>query len=300
MKWKLDDIPVYVAVVETGGITAAADALRRPKSTVSSAIARLEEGLGLRLIERNSRNLRVTPEGDAFYRKARAILDHAEEADTLASGMSATPSGHLTVALPPAFAQEVVAPELHRFFAACPDVTVQIIVTGQGLGMLHDSVDIAVVVGPQTDSDLVCRMLAGGPLIWVASPTYLAAQGLVDGIEDIRPHIRICENRYGLARMPVHIGGVASHLDLSTGIAHVDDPLVVRRAVEGGAGISPLPARYCTRAITEGRLVQVCPHIRFDMAAGTLSAVYAGRRLIPPRVRAFADFLVEVTRDLRG
>ncbi|MFV0244000.1 MAG: LysR family transcriptional regulator [Qingshengfaniella sp.] len=291
MKWKIDDVPVFVAVVERNGITAAAEALGRPKSTVSAAITRLEKGLGLRLLDRNSRNLRVTAEGETFYRKAQLILEQVRDADATAAGLSAAPSGRLSVALPPAFAQEIVAPNLALFHRAFPRIELELVVTSYGLDLLRDQVDLAVVVGPQQDSDQVSRVIAAGPLIWVASPDYIAAHPPGDSLDEIRRHVMICETRYGQARMPVHVGQQATHLDLARGVAHVNDPLVVRNAVVNGAGLSVLPMRYCRQQIAEGSLVRVCPHVSFDIAAAALSVVYPSRRLLSPRIRAFVDFL---------
>ena len=106
MRWTIDDVPVFVAVVDQNGVTAAARALGMPKSTVSKALSRLEEALGLRLIERNSRNLRVTGEGETFYRQAVLIMEQVREADAAMAGLNAVPSGRLVAALPPALCQD--------------------------------------------------------------------------------------------------------------------------------------------------------------------------------------------------
>jgi len=296
MKWKVDDVPVFLAVVAENGITAAAHALKMPKSTVSASLSRLELGLGFKLLERNSRNLRVTTEGDIFYRQALLIMDQVRDADATAAGLSLTPTGRLTVALPPAFAQEIVAPHLSVFHAAYPEIELELIITGHGLELLRDKVDISVVVGSLEDSDLISRKLISGRLAWVASPTYLASNPIGDDLTEIRNHVQICEKRYGLARMPVRIQNTATQIDLTRGITHVNDPLVVRGAVASGAGISVLPLRYCKEQIAQGSLVEICQHVSFDVEASKLVAVYSGRSLLSPRLRAFLDFLTELCR----
>lgn len=293
MKWRIDDVPVFVAVVEQHGISAAARLLSMPKSTVSTTIARLETALGLRLIDRNSRTLRVTPDGEVFYRKAQLIMDQVREADATAAGLSAEPAGRLAVAMPPAFTEEIVGPRLAGFRAQHPRIELDIVVTGHGFELLGDRVDVAVVVGPLENCEVIARTLIAGPLIWVASPAYLAGHEIGEGLDEIRAHIQICETRYARARMPVHVSGEPGHVDLARGISHVNDPLVVRRAVENGAGLSLLPRHYCTGPLAAGRLVEVCRHVSFDKSASTLTLVYPHRRLISPRLRAFIDFLVE-------
>jgi len=294
MKWQLDDLPVFVAVVEQGGVAAAARALGWPKSSVSTALSRLEQALGLRLVDRSSRRLRVTAEGEAFHRQAQLILAQAHEADALMAGLGAAPAGPLAVALPPAFSQEMVAPRLGDFLARYPAIQLEIMVTTHGAALVRDQVDLAVVVGPLEDSELVSRPLLSESLVWAASPRWLAAHTPGPGLAELRAQVQLCEARYGLRRMPVHVHGEAAHLDLQRGIAHVNDPLVVRRAVMAGAGISVLPRHYCGEQLAAGSLVEVLPHIRFDQAASQLTVVYPGRRLLSPRVRVFVDFLIEV------
>jgi DNA-binding transcriptional LysR family regulator len=294
MHWRIDDVPVFVAVVEQRGISAAANALQMPKSTVSTVISRLEKDLRLRLLDRNSRNVKLTAEGETFYRQALLIMEQVREADAAAAGMNAEPSGRLAVAVPPAFSQEVLAPHLAEFRERFPKVQLDLMVTGAGLELLGDLVDVAVVVGENADSDLICRRLISGQLVWVASPKYLEKHELGARLEQILPHVQICEKRYGMARMPVHFGSLAGHVDLATGINHVTSPLVVREAVAHGAGVSVLPLHYCREAFATGRLVQVCEDVTFDLGASVLSVVYPHRRLVSPRLRVFIDFLVEI------
>lgn len=293
MKWNIDDIPIFLAVVDRGGITGAARALGRSKSSVSAAITRLEQGVGVRLIDRNSRRLRVTPEGETFYRQAQLVMDQVREADAILAGLSAEPTGRLAAALPPAFTQEIVAPRLAAFRARYPKVVLDLTVTGHGLELLRDRVDVAVVVGPLDDSDLIARTLISGPLVWVASPDYLAHHAIGATLAEARGHVQICEQRYGLERMPVHVDGQATHVDLARDVAHVNDPLVVRRAVLAGAGLSVLPRHYCREQFADGSLVELFPDITFDIAASTLTLVYPHRRLVSPRLRAFIDFLMD-------
>lgn len=294
MRWNLDDLPVFVAVVNQDGISAAARELGMPKSTVSAALSRLEGALRLRLIDRSSRSLRVTAEGEAFFRQAQLILEQAREADDLMAGLRSVPTGRVSVALPPAFNLEVVAPRLPEFRARHPGLDLEIVVTSHGASLVRDRVDLAVVVGSLEDSELVSRSLLEGGLVWVAGPRWLADHRPGDTLEDLRAQIQACEARYALRRLPVEVRGEAAHLDLSRGVIRVNDPLAVRRMVMAGGGVSMLPHQYCVEPLAEGRLVEVWPHIRLSRASARLTAVYPGRRLLSPRVRALLDFLVEI------
>lgn len=297
MKWKLDDLPVFLAVLEQGGLSAAARTLGAPKSSISAALARLETGLGLRLIDRSSRSLRVTAEGEAFARQAQLIVEQAREADALMAGLGTEPAGRLTVALPPAFCLALLAPHLPAFRAQHPGIELDIVVTSQGAALVRDRVDLAVVVGALEDSELVSRPLLAGELIWVASPPWLATNTPGETLDAVRAQVQVCETRYAQRRLAVHVHGEPAHIDLSRGVTRVSDPLVVRRVVMDGAGLSLLPRHYVTEALASGQLVQVLPHIRFDRTSAQLTAVYPGRRLLSPRVRVFLEFLVTVCAD---
>lgn len=299
MKWHLDDAPVFLAIVEQGGISAAARVLGSPKSTVSTTLARLEAGLGLRLLDRSSRSLRLTAEGEAFQQQAQLLVEQAREADALMAGLGAAPAGRLTVALPPALTQDLVAPRLHEFTARYPDLQLEVVVTTQGAAMVRDRVDLAVVVGSLEDSDLVSRTLMEPELIWVASPAWLQRQGgfcAADDppLESLRAQVQVCETRYAQRRLALQVQGRDATLDLSKDLIKVNDPLVVRRMVLAGAGVTLLPRQYCAEWLHRGELVQVWHHVRFAQAGSRLTAVYASRRLQSPRVRVFLDFLVEV------
>ena len=294
MKWRLDDLPVFLAVVEQGGISAAARTQGLSKSSVSVVLTRLEHSLQLRLLDRSTRSLRVTTEGEVFYRQALLIMEQASEADALMAGLGAAPSGQLTVALPPAFCHEMVAPRLASFQQRYPEVQLALVVTSHGAALVRERADLAVVVGQLEDSELVSRPLLSGALIWVASPAWLAQHTLGQTLPDICAQVQICETRYGLRRMPVHVDGEPGELDLERGITHVNDPLVVRQVVLGGAGVSVLPRHYGVQQLADGSLVEVLQHIQFDLTASRLTAVYPGRKMLSPRVRTFLEFLVEL------
>ena len=113
---------------------------------MSTTVARLEQALGLRLIDRDSRNLRVTPEGETFYRQSLLIMEQVREADATVAGLSASPAGRLAAALPPAFTEEILAPRLAEFRARYPLIELDLIVTGHGFELLRDRVgDIDLV-----------------------------------------------------------------------------------------------------------------------------------------------------------
>lgn len=297
MKWRIDDVPMFRAVIERGGITAAAATLGVPKSTVSKAVGRLEHGLGVRLLERNSRKVRVTAEGEAFYHHCQLIMDQVAEADARMAGLTSVPGGRLAVALPAAFCQEILAPRLAMFRQRYPGIALDLVVPRNTVDILGEPFDVAIVVGPQPDSDFTRKTLLGGRLIWVTSPAYRDANRIGGRVEDLVAHIHVCETRYAGHPLPVRCDGAAATIALPETTIRVNDPIAVRQAVLGGAGVSFIPDRYGARQLASGALVEVCRHIAFDISASALSAVFPSRHLLSARVRAFLDFLDEVCRD---
>lgn len=300
MKWNIDDVPVFVAVVETSSITQAALQLNISKAKVSKTLSRLEEALGVRLFNRNSRNVRVTSEGRTFYHHALQIMEQVHEADNMMAGLTAVPHGRLVAALPPAFAREFVAPRLIHFKRRYPHVDLELEVTSQTVDIIRDQIDVAVVVGAIADSDLVSRLLYQGSLAWVTTPQYARDHLAQAGTQGLLAHVSICEKRYGIRKFPVLLPEGRSTLDLSSGIIQANDPLVVREAVLNGAGVSVLPDQYCHPYLASGRLIRVFEQVGFQESASMLSAIYPGRRLLSSKTRAFLAFLEDVAKTLQA
>jgi len=298
MQWNINDVPIYMAVVEKNGVSAAADFLNMPKSTVSKVLSRLEQALGVRLLERNSRNVRITSEGEAFYRHGLLIMEQVDDANAVMSGLTAKPTGRLVVALPMAFSREIVANHLVQFHAQYPEIHLEIIVTSHPVDIIRDQIDLAVVVGAQADSELIVKTLYQSELVWVTSPDYAAHNNLGKTKQDLLSHIQVCEKRYAEKRFPIRVDGHKDQLDLSYNIIHVNDPITVREAVMHGSGVSLVPDQYCKRQLDEGQLIKVYEHIGFDTSASALSVIYPSRRLISNKTRAFLDFLVEICEQI--
>ncbi|QJR18132.1 LysR family transcriptional regulator [Pelagibacterium halotolerans] len=298
MQFQLDDIPVFAAIVDQNGISAAARQLGMSKSAVSKILTRLEQAIGTRLIDRNSRNLRITADGETFYRQCQPIIEQAENARAVMGGLLAEPVGRLVVAVPPAFAREVLSPHLPGFTSLYPGIELEIIVTTQKLDILRDQIDLAVVVGAIEDTDLVARPLYQGRLMWVTSARYAAGYDLGHTSDDLLSHLRICETRYAHAGIAIREGGVRRRLPLSNGVVKVNDPIIVREAIMNGMGISFLPDQYCRSPLQSGDLVEIYDKVQFDQDASVLSAVYPSRRLLSNRTRAFLDFLLSTCRRL--
>lgn len=294
MRWKLDDLAVFRAIVEAGSLTRAARALEMPKSTVSHVLHRLEADLGLRLIERNARSIGITPEGQTLHHYACRILEEAHEADVHLGGLRSKPSGRVSLAVPAAFCREYLAPNLPKFVAMYPDIALDIVIASREVDVLGGEFDLAVVVGDQVDSSLSQKRLLAGGLLWIASPEYLESHHPQKSVGDLAKHLLICEARYAGKTIDVHIEGKASRLNFPERVSRINDPLCVREAVMAGMGVSFLPARYCSDQILSGKLVSIWDEVKIDTDASKLSLIFPGRRLMAPRCSAVIGFLEEI------
>lgn len=296
----LSDIPAFVQVVETKSMSQAAKQLGMSKSTISKSIARLEETLNLRLLERNSRNIWVTAEGQTLYQHACQILQLVNETDNAIAGLQAEPAGRVKVAMPMAFCRELLAPKLRVFQSRYPKVQLDIMTSGHSLDIFQHEIDIGVIVGSLENSELIATPLYSGKLRWITTPQYLSTQVTTLTPDTLKTHIHICETRYGSDRFPVQYGTEKVHLNLQTNITHCNDPLTVREAILSGCGISLLPEQYCMKQIATGQLIEVAKEIKPDIEAAKLTALYPSRKNRSQRIDIVLRFLKEVCDELKN
>ena len=294
LKWKIDDIPLYIAVVEKNGITAAAQQLDLPKSSISRAIGRLEDALGVRLLQRNSRSMRTTSEGEIFYQRCLRILEEVSDANAEMSELTSEPSGRLVVSMPIAFSREVFSPTLSKFICDYPKIDLEIVITSEEVDIISDNIDLAVMLGPFRDSELVAKHLIENRLVWVTSPRYMQNLESCKDIKVVASHIKVCETRY--ARNPRLMGfDTEEQIPEFQHTVMVNDPLVVRDALLDGQGVSILPRLYCKNSLSTGELIEVTPEIK--LKSGFIAAVFPSRRHISNKVRVFVAFLQEILKD---
>ena len=300
MKWNVDHLPAFVAVAEVGGISAAARRLGEPKSTISRAISRLEDDIGLQLFVRGPRSLRLTHDGGQFYQHAIRILEQVEAASAELAGLSETPRGTLTVALPMAFGREIVGPHLAGFQTDFPDVRLDLRIGSGQPDLIRDSIDMAVIVGSATDSDLIQQRLIDTPLIWIAAPAIASALPENPTPDELASLIGAVETRYGAAPVTVADGaGAARDIALRRErMIQVNDPILLREFVRANGGLSFAPDLYCRAAIREGSLVQVYPHLQICQES-SLSLLFPGRRLLPKKAQVFMSFLRDICAGMR-
>lgn len=289
----LNDLSLFAAVVRHQGFSPAARALQVPKSKLSKHVARLEERLGVRLIERSTRRFRVTETGEEVYQQCQAMLAGAEAAEAAALRARAEPSGVVRVACPPDFGYNLMAVILPGFMKRHPAVKVQLNVSNRRVDLIEERVDIALRVRTRLDTepDLTMRVLGQSRSLIVASPAFVAAHGGTIGIDQIGalPTLTHAEgalhDRWQLTGPDGHSRDVVHEPILAC-----SDFTILRHAALAGLGMALLPDQVCRDEVEAGRLVQLLPE--WTAPFGTIHMVFGTRRGLLPAVRALIDHIV--------
>jgi len=288
------EMEVFVHVVDLGGFTQAARRLRLTPSGVSKLISRLEARLGSRLINRTTRKLTLTQEGQAFYQRAARILAEMEEAEREAAS-GAAPRGRLAVNSNIPFGMLHLMPLIPRFLETHPDVTLDLVLTDTMIDLMQERADVAIRVGPLRASRLIARKLGTSRMVVVGAPDYLARLGTPKSPADLAGHRGIGWTFPRIRGWPFKRGDRTEDA-VPPPVARVSDGEAARRLALGGVGLARLALFHIGPDIETGRLVPVLqsynPGDRED-----IHAVYVGHTApLPARVRAFIDFLAEHVR----
>jgi DNA-binding transcriptional LysR family regulator len=285
----LTDLRAFAHIAELGSVSGAARALRSPKSSVSRALARLEQAVGVVLVERSTRHLRLTDAGLLLHRHARRILDDVGEAENAISGLIGLPRGDLRVSVPFTFAAGPLAPMLPGFMKQYPEVRVVLNVDNRPIDLLIDQIDVAIRIGPLRDSELIVRRLASFELWPCASPAYLAERGTPRAVKDLRSHSLIAHaDRRESWRFRTAAGALREHGFEPASV--VPEPAVLKTMLIGGAGIGLLPDFHAADALADGTLVRVLPNHTGDSVDA--HALYPSHRSLSAKVRVFIDTMV--------
>jgi DNA-binding transcriptional LysR family regulator len=290
----LEHIRTFVRAVETGSFTAVAGEQGQSQPTVSRQISALEDHLGVRLMQRTTRALTLTDEGRSYYAHARGLLDAVEEA-ALAVRPDATVRGVLRIAAPLAFARLHLMPRMSRFLRTHPDLRTDWVLGDRPVDLVEEGVDLAIRIGRVTDHGLIVRKIGQMRRVTVARPDYFAKAGRPLHPNDLTAHD--CIVYTGLATVDEwHFAGPdnAPIVVKVSGRIRVSASEGMRSALLEGLGLAVCPTWLFTDEIDTGVLEQVLND--YEPAPLPIQAVYPSRRLVPPRVRAFVDYLVEEFR----
>ena len=285
---RLASMQVFVQVVDSGTLAAAARRLDASAATVTHHVQALEDHLGVQLLNRTTRSLNLTEVGRAFYEQSTRILAQVEEAERSAAALQMAPRGLLRINTTDTFAR-VVAPLIAEFSATHPDISFDVVATDHVVDLIETGFDLALRAGPLRDSSLIGRRLGVGRLILCAAPRYFERRDTPQRPEDLRAHNCLIHAVVGNRWQFTGPGGAVA-VEVS-GNLHSNTWAAVRGATLAGQGIALLPILLVAEDVHEGRLTRLLPDD--DTGEIAIHAVYPASRHLSVKVRSFLDFLVK-------
>ena len=284
----LDDISLFVHIVQAGSLAAAAGKLDLPAATVTRRLKKLEDELGVQLLFRSARRFSLTAEGEAYYETFADLVLNAETAlRGLSSDLHAL-QGRLKAAAPTNISVGILQPMWSSFLGAYPQIRLNLTLSNENKDLLEEQVDLALRIGPQTDERLYQKRLGSIATVLVAAPSYLAAAGVPDQPEDILAHKLI-----RVAALPqwqlTHLqSGARRALPVDAHVA-VDDIGLARQLATDGHGLALLPVSEISTDLKSGGLVPVLRN--WQGQRRDLYAVWPTGRLLSARARCLRDHM---------
>ncbi len=285
---------LFTRIVELGSFTKAADDLQLPRATVTHAVQQLEKRLGARLLQRTTRHVSPTQDGEAYYERCLRLLTDLEEAEAVFASAGSKPKGKLRVDLQGTLAKHFLLPVIDRFFERYPDIELEIGMSDRLVDLVREGVDCVLRAGELGDSSMVGRRVASLQQVTCASHKYLAEHGTPETIDALRGHraVNFLSARSGKP-LPFDfvVDGVARSLQLK-GSVSVSDADAYVACCAAHLGFIQLPRYHVAARLDDGTFCEVLSPWR--PAPMPVSVLYPHHRQLSPRVRVFVDWLADV------
>ena len=282
----------FVKAVEAGGFSAAARQLGLTPSALSKLVSRLEDRLGAQLMQRTTRRLQLTVEGEAFFGRARTILAAMDEAESEVTEAVSSPRGLLRIHCGSTFGMHQLAPAIPRFQERHPSVSLELTISDERLSMMQEGVDLAIRIGPLEESSLVARRICNLERVICAAPAYLARYGTPHTPDDLQQHNCLwITSLPQLKRWPFDTDDGIRVVNVSGNIAANHAETVMQLAL-AGVGITRLADVVVATALRAGTLVPILTDWH-HVEPVPLYVTYPSGRNLSPKVRAMVEFLVE-------
>jgi len=284
-------IPVFTAVIEQGSFSKAAEKLGITKSAVSKRIAGLEAQLGVKLLYRTTRKLRLTEAGERYFAYALQALQAAQEAENAATELQRVPKGTLRVSSPMSFGRLHLAPMIPLFLQQYPQINLHMDMSDTWSDVIAEGFDLALRAGDLVDSSLIARKLTPLHSVLCASPGYLAEHSVPKMPQDLIHHNCVLYTYHTVVNEWEFIKNGEEETVRISGNYQVNNSEALRESLVQGLGIGRLPTFIAGGDIDAGRLVSVIND--YVMPYKSLYAVFPEKQYMPEKVRVFIDFLVE-------
>lgn len=294
---KLEDLKVFMRVAELASFTQAADSLGLPKASVSSAVSRLEEALGARLLQRTTRKVQMTQDGSSFYERSKDLLADAEEIENMFRTKGTEITGRLRVDMPSSLARDVIIPKLPKFMEKHPKLEIELSSTDRRVDVIREGFDCVIRVGNLVDSELISKTLGSYSVVNCVSPSYIKKHGQPRKLEDLAHH-KLVSYAVTLGAKPdgfeYYDGKTYKMLKMPSAIT-VNSIDGYQSACLAGLGIIQAPRIGLQKHLSSGALIEILPKLRAEPMP--VSLIFPHRRNLALRVRLFMDWAEEVMKD---
>ncbi|MGH1389082.1 MAG: LysR family transcriptional regulator [Aeromonas jandaei] len=280
----LELMGLFATVVEQGSFTRAAELMGMPKSSVSQKISRLETQLGVRLLQRTTRRLSLTPQGEVYVEHCQGLLTLARSANLAMARLRSAPAGRVRITAPEATGTLLLGRILAEFRALYPEVVLELTLSDEQLDLVGEGYDLALRAAPLKDSSLICRRIGQVPRHLVAAPAYLAAHGMPQQLSDLGRYA--CLVHSALPLWPLQEGGWRPQ-----GACISNSLLALRELTINEGGIALLPHHVCEGDLASGRLQKVLPELA--VPPNPFYLIYPSREHLAPALRTLMDFVAD-------
>jgi DNA-binding transcriptional LysR family regulator len=281
----LDDLALFVAIVEGGSLAAAARSEGLPKSSVTRRLAGLETRVQARLLQRSTRQLSLTEAGRRLYERLRPVVAAARAAESELMSEAPEPEGVLRITATGAFGRLFIAPLLGTFLKQHRRLTAELLLLDRSVNLIDEGFDLAIRMGPLADSGLVARKLADIERVLCAAPAHLAGSAPITEVDDLRRVDGLVTTEGN--RWKFQVGGQAVTIKPRVRLS-ANQLEVLHAAVLGGCGVAVLPKFLVETDLRGGRLVRMLPDV--SVVPGAAHAVWPSSQNLPTRTRAFIEF----------
>jgi len=287
---------MFLAVIETGSFTAAADKLGTRSGQASKLISRLETELGVRLLNRTTRSVAPTEAGRAYYDRLKPLVDELDTLDLDIRNASQSPRGRLRLTAPLTFGTLELAPALNEFAGLYPDIELDVSFSDRVVNVVDEGFDLAVRVGRPGDSSLILRRLCAVRIVVVGAPAYLDKHGAPATPPDLARHSCIIDTNFREPnRWPFKDKSGAAEMVSVDGRIRYSNAEACVQAAELGLGLACVPAFVAEEALRSGRLIRLL--LSFEPVPYDVHVLYPHSRHLAAKVRLLVDFLSERYRQ---
>lgn len=290
----LNEIAIFVKVVETGSFIGAAKSLDMPKSTVSARLSSLEKRLGVTLIRRTTRKLHVTDAGQLYYEQCLKAMSQIMAAEEQVSQNQATPHGLLRVTAPIELGAALLPPVIEEFHKQYPDVKLEIVLTDRTVDLISEGIDIGIRTGNLKDSSLIAKKLGMIYFAPFASPKYLKKNKEIKSPKDLEGHFTIPFTR--LSSEEWNLVGTKEKQTVKIDKSLVINDLnLIKSLTISGMGISLIPTFLCYNEVKSGKLIRILNNWRTDLRP--VHFVYPSQKFVTPKIKAFIAVATDIMKS---